>query len=135
MQGRNAAWMRDYGLQGRHYHWSLDDAALVFPSESGDVVADICVIGSVSLSDGTFLWAWANATIPAHARRGLERVREFGESNGLGLLVEAEWPGGRPEGLEMAAIAGRVLDANGVWIAPGEDVTLFFALSNFRFAK
>ena len=42
MQERNDAWVRDRGLQGRHYHWSLDDAELVFPSESEEVVADIC---------------------------------------------------------------------------------------------
>lgn len=131
MQERNDAWMRDYGRQpGCRYQWSLDDAQLVLWSEGSEVVADICVLGSAS--ERTFLRAWGNETIPPHARRGLERVREFGESNALGLLIQPEWPGGRAEGLEMAAVAGRILDAEGIWVEPSEDVKLFFALSRLR---
>ena len=132
MQERTNAWVRDHGLQGRSYHWSLDDAQLVFPFGTDQVSADICVLGSVSISEGTFLWAWANEAIPTQARRGLERVREFGEENALGRLTQPEWSGDRADGLEMTAVAARVLNADGVWVAPTGDVTLFFALSNFR---
>jgi hypothetical protein len=132
MQERNNVWMRDYGLQGCRYDWSLDKAQFVFRPGSDEVVADICAVASVSEAEGTFLWAWANEAIPPQARRSLERVREFGESNALKLLTTPEWPGGRSEGQEMAAIAGRVLDAAGIWVAPTGDVTLFLALSNFR---
>jgi hypothetical protein len=62
----------------------------------------------------------------------LDRVREFGERNALELPIKPEWQGGRSDGLEAAAIAGRVLDADGTCIAPEGDVTLFFALTNFR---
>lgn len=135
MQARNAALLERFGLEKRAYQWSMDDAKLVFPSTSAGrdaVEADVCVIGSVSISDGTFLWAWANESIPATARKGLERVRLFGEENDLGLLTDSEWRGGRAEGLEMAAIAGRLLDADAVWVDVSGDVTLFFALSNVR---
>ena len=132
MQERNHAWMRDYSLQGCQYEWNLAEAQMVFRSASAEVVADICVLGSVSQSEGTFLWAWANKAIPLQARRGLEAVRAFGESNALELLTRPEWPGARSEGLEMAAVAGRVLDAAGVWTETAEDITLFFALSRFR---
>ena len=132
MQERNSHWVRDYDLEHRRYHWSIPDAQLVFPCEGASVLADICVIGSISVSAGTFLWAWANGAIPAHARRDLDRVREFGQRNALELLIKPEWKGGRSDGLEAAAVAGRVLDADGIWIAPKGDVTLFFALTNFR---
>jgi hypothetical protein len=132
MQERNDAWMRDYGLKGCQYDWSLDKAQLVLRLDSDEVVADICVIGSVSEAEGTFLWAWANEAIPHKARRGLERVYEFGKSNMLELLTRPEWPGGQPDGLEMSAVASRILDAAGVWIAPIGDRAFFFALSNFR---
>jgi hypothetical protein len=132
MQERNNVWMRDYDLRGCRYDWSLDKAQFVFRPGSDEVVADICAVASVSEAEGTFLWAWANEAIPPQARRSLERVREFGESNALELLTKSEWPGARSDGLEMAAVAGRVLDAAGVWIEPIGDVTFFFALSNFR---
>ncbi len=132
MQERNSACIRNYRLEGCPYQRSLGDAQLVFRSESDEVVCDICVIGSVSRSEGTFCWAWANAAIPSGAQRDLARVREFGRVEALELLVRPQWPGGRPEGLEMAAVAGRILDADGIWVAESGDVTLFFALSNFR---
>lgn len=132
MQERNAAWVRSYSLEGCPYRWSLDEAQLVFSADSDDVVCDICVIGSVSRSEGTFCWAWANETIPSCGQRGLAMVREFGQSHTLELLIRPQWPGGRPEGLEMAAVASRILDADGVWIEETGDLTLFFSLSNFR---
>src|SRR5262245_29388379 len=132
MQERNEAWVRDYGLQGCHYQWSLDSAQMVFRSGASEVVADICVVGSVSEAEGTFLWAWANESIPPHSRRGLERVREFGERNALELLTSPEWPAAGAEGLEMAAIAGKILDASGLWIDTFKGVTWFFALSSLR---
>ena len=124
--------MRDFGLAGCQYEWNLDNAQIVFRSDSTEVVADICVVGSVSEADGTFLWAWANESIPCQARRGLEKVRACGESNGLDLLTTPEWRGSRSAGLEMSAVAARLLDAAGVWIETSLDITLFFALFRFR---
>jgi len=132
MQARNRTWVQSYSLDARPCQWSLDDAELVFRCESDEVVSDICVIGSVSRSEGTFCWAWANEAIPSCAQANLTRVREFGEVWALELLTKPQWPGARPEGLEMAAVAGRILDADGIWIEEAGDVTLFFALSNFR---
>lgn len=132
MRARNAAFVDELGLAGRAYEWSLDTAKLVFPSPDDRVEADLCVVGSHSSAEGTFLWAWANDRIPATARRGLERVRQFGKENGLGLLTDAEWPAKHADGLEMATVAARVLDAAGIWIAPMGDVTFYFALMNIR---
>jgi hypothetical protein len=132
MQERNAAWIRSYSLAGCLYQWSLDEAQLVFRFETGKVACNICVIGSVCRSEGTFCWAWANEAIPSYARRGVARVREFGKTHMLELLIRPQWPGGAPEGLEMAAVAGRILNADGIWIEETGDITLFFALSNFR---
>jgi hypothetical protein len=56
MQERDDAWIRRYGLEGRRYQWSLDEAQLRFTSESDEATCDICVIGSVSRSEGTFSW-------------------------------------------------------------------------------
>ena len=132
MQRRNDAFVVRFGLEGAHYHWDLDEACLAFPSSSGELVADLCVLGTLSESAGTFLWAWANPEIHARARVGLEKVRAFGLAHHLDLLTVGEWTGAGPEALEIASVASRILDAEGLWIAPTGDVTLYFALSNFR---
>jgi Family of unknown function (DUF6882) len=132
MQERNDAWIRDFGLSACQYEWTLDNAQICFKSSTAEVEADLCVVGSISECEGTFLWAWANKALPPKAWQGLERVRTFGESNALELLITPEWPGGRAEGLEMAAVSARLLDGAGVWIDGTADVTLFFVLSCFR---
>jgi hypothetical protein len=132
MQTRNRAFIEKFDLSNRPYRWSLEQGQIAFPTAADVVVADLCVVGSVSVCEGTFLWAWENETIPVQARRRLEEVRTFGAKHELALLTTGEWRGGRAEGVEMVAVAGRVLDAEGVWIAPEGDVTLFFTLHRFR---
>src|SRR5262245_65860766 len=97
MQERNDAWMREFALSGCQYEWNLDSAQILFRSDTVEVVADICVVGSVSEAQGTFLWAWANEEIPCQARRGLDKVRALGESNSLELLPIPDRGGRAPE--------------------------------------
>jgi hypothetical protein len=75
MQARNEEWLRRFSLQGAPYHWDLGTAELLFKRAGDHVVADICVIGTVSEAQGTFRWAWANEAIPSTATRGLELVQ------------------------------------------------------------
>ena len=132
MNSRNRAWIERYQLTGASYVWDLNSATIAFDAGSSRVVADLCLVGTASKAEGSFLWAWANDDIPAGAKRDLEKVRAFGDEFDLGLLTTPSHHGGRAEGLEAVAIAGRVLDADGVWVDERGDLTLFFALFNFR---
>src|SRR5687767_7024312 len=113
MRRRNADWEQRFTLQGCPFVWDLETASIRFERTLDDVVASICLVGTTSSPEGTFLWAWANEAIPSVTRRGLDLVRAFGAKHDLSVLTTAELPGGRPEALEMVAIAGRVLDADG----------------------
>jgi len=132
MQGRNNDWVARFALTAEPFHWDLETATLRFQRAHDQVVASLCLVGTTSEFEGTFLWAWANETIPPAAIQGLERVQEFGKAHDLSLLTEAEFPGSRPDGLELVAIAGRILDADGTFVAADGDVTRFFTLSAFR---
>lgn len=132
MQSRNEAWVSRFRLERAPYRWQLDSAELVFEREADQVVADLCLVGTVSEVEGTFCWAWNNDAIPAGARLGLELVRDFGIAHDLPLLTTPAWPGGRAEGLEMLAAAGRIQDASGGFVDRAGDLTLFFTLRRFR---
>jgi len=132
MSTRNRAWVERYALAGAQYVFDLKTATITFEGTSTRVVADLCLVGTASKAEGSYLWAWANETIPVEAKRGIEKVRAFGLVHDLGMLTEPEMVGGRTEGLEALAIAGRVLDADGAWVDEGGDLTLFFALFGFR---
>jgi hypothetical protein len=110
---------------GAAYRWDLDDAQFVL----GEATYDLTVVGTV-LGD-SFLWSWANEAIPARAKTRIAEVRQFGVEHDLPLLREPRAPGGLPQGKECVAVAGRILDADAVWIRPSRSPTepwLFFVL-------
>jgi hypothetical protein len=134
MQERNAVWQQRFGLaSGCPFHWDLGMATIEFRRTTDEVVAGVCVVGTTSVHENTFLWGWADENIPPAARKRLEQVREFGAKHNLDLLTTPQFPGGRPEALEMAAVTGRVLDAEGVFSdSVDDDLTVFFVLSGFH---
>lgn len=132
MSRRNDAWQRDFDVSDASYRWSFDPPELFLDRGEDEVAADICVVGTTSDSEGTFLWAWANEMIPESARQGLDQVQMFGHEHDLPLLTEPEMHGGLSEGKESAAIAGRIQSAARVFIHSSGDMTLFFTLHNFR---
>jgi hypothetical protein len=71
---------------------------------------------------------------PAPYRWDLDKAElwSFGVTHDLPLLTMPEWPGGRAEGLEMLAVAGRIQDASGGFIDTAGDLILFFTLHRFR---
>ena len=136
LQERNQAWMARFAVpEGAEYRWDLDRATLTVSRGEDVVAADVCLVGTASASAGTFRWAWANDDLPVVSRRRLDEVRGFGHEHDLPLLMQEEWPGGRAEGMEMLAIAGRVLDAEGAWVDEDGDLTLFMLLSRFRLER
>jgi hypothetical protein len=132
MQARNEAWIARFNPDRAPYRWDLITAELLFERETDQVVADLCVVGTVSELEGTFLWAWDNDAIPATAKRGLDVVRTFGATHDLPRLITPEWPGDRADGLEMLAIAGRIQDASGGFVDQESGLLLFFTLHQFR---
>lgn len=132
MQARNDEWISRFDLRHAPYRWDLAAAELSFDREADQVVADICLVGTVSALEGTFAWAWHDEAIPAAATRGLDLVRAFGVTHDLPRLVTPEWPGGRADGLEMLAVAGRIQDASGGFVDEDDGLVLFFTLHRFR---
>lgn len=129
MVQRNAEWPRQLGLQGSPtYRWDLDSATLVLEGALHEVVATVCLVGTTSDSENSFLWSWANEAVPKLHGEALEVVHDFGRANHLALLTTARIPGGRPEATECLCIAARLQRAIGTFIDKQGDVTLYFTI-------
>src|SRR5580658_846273 len=63
------------------WDYDLDRGIFVF-SENGmpKVRASIEVVGSTSVSGGTWMWSWANRSLPPDVTEAMTKVREFGEA-------------------------------------------------------
>ena len=108
--------------RGSTYHWDLDAGSMVVNGVTFRLTAVGTAVGN------SFLWAWANPAIPDTAKLGLDKVRQFGIEHDLGLLAEECSPGGLARAKECVAIAGRVLDAHGIWIDATDDGHIVFVL-------
>jgi len=107
---------------GGDYRWDLDAATLAI----GGAQFRLITVGTIA--GDSFLWSWANDAIPVTAKEGIAKVRYFGVDNDLSLLSEPCAAGGLAQGKECLAIAGRVLDAHGVWIDRTEAGFILFLL-------
>jgi hypothetical protein len=87
MVAKNAEWPRQFGLQGTPPIADLDSATLVMNGPLHEVVATVCLVGTTSDSEGSFLWSWANEAIPRQHGEALEVVHDFGRENHLSLLT------------------------------------------------
>ncbi|MFC8719449.1 DUF6882 domain-containing protein [Kitasatospora sp. NPDC057198] len=111
------------------YRWSMDEARITW-SRGGTafLTGRITMIGSVSLSHRTWLWAWANDSLPAAVLGDIEQVRHYGERHGHPVLP---WPGFdyHPELVaEARLVAAAVLDADALWTEHEEDTQLHFLI-------
>jgi len=123
MAVRTRELLAQHGIEmGSTYHWDLDAAVFVI----GGITFDLVTVGT-AVAD-SFLWAWANEAIPLTGKAGIERVQQFGVENDLGLLMQPRATGGLSQAKECLAIAGRVLDANGIWIDKTDAGFILFAL-------
>lgn len=101
------------------WDYDLDRGILTFSRDGQPkVVASIQVVGSTSLSSGTWLWSWANKSFPPGVTKEVEKVRAFGELENLPELAQAKRPADEHLGWEMTAIAAKVLGAKGSLSVP-----------------
>ena len=84
----------------------------------------MCLVGTSSNKDGTFVWSWGNEAIPVQHAQALEVVYDFGREHQLALLTTPCIQGGRPEATECL---GTYVDQQG-------DVSLYFSILHLQVA-
>ena len=119
------------------YDYDAAARTLIF-SDGGQprVVADMQVLGTISGDD--WLWGWANANWPMPSVEGLKPVHDFGVANGIEELTTEFLTSDDLDGLGwmLAAIAARVLDAEGAYRAPRpEGGAIYLILRSLKFVS
>ncbi len=121
---------------GSYSRWSFeqDRATLQFFDEQGSLCleAEVVFIGSYSPVSGTWLWAWANASIHPELRTKAEALQALEAVTGYALFGEADtFEVDEPMAWELTALAVKHLQAKGCYRAPSSDGSRqsFFALT------
>lgn len=109
----------EHGL-GLFDHWQYDaeEGTIVFRGGSPSVRASVQVVGTSSAESRSWLWAWANESVPRHQSLASQEVRTFGEREGIPMLVSAEWADDEYFGWEMTAITTKLTGAVGGYRTP-----------------
>lgn len=141
LEGKQTRLKDDFGV-ANYERWDCDQrhGTILFSNEGTTALrADVQFVGSVSLprdrdgtgvTGGTWLWSWANDSLLRPMWEEILRVRSFGNKNGFAKLTIPKWPAEEVDGWEMAAVATKILDAQGVYRMPSERNHLFAVLHN-----
>ena len=112
---------RFFEAYGRHKRWDWDDETVTLTFTDPDlptVRIDVSIVGTVE--GDSWQWSWANGNLSDLQTRDLEKVRDYGEANGLEKLTSRFLDADEYTGWEMTAVAAHLLDAPGAYSFPTE---------------
>jgi hypothetical protein len=127
LQQTTAAHVNRWGL-GTAQRWDLDAAGGVlrwtFPERVAE--APVQVLGSYSTQGASWMWAWANDSLPSNLCSASAAVRSWGERQGHSALTTPVLHGLPEEQVaELTAIAFRITEATGFYRAPAGQSLLY----------
>jgi hypothetical protein len=127
---RQASMVERFALAGDvQYDWSLDEARITWSrGGTGFLSGRITMIGSVSVPQQTWLWSWANPSLPVLALGDVDQVRRYGEANDFPVLPWESFNYHPDLVTEARVVAAWVLDAEGLWSDDLGDVQLHFLI-------
>ena len=122
---------------GKSERWDFSQhtAELVFTFPDMIVRAPAQIIGSFDSREGSWMWAWGNTSIADSLARDSVRVREYGKQHGIRRLTTAGWSGEEMDGWNMAALANRLCESNGVYRGPTGTTFVFFTFGKVQLTK
>lgn len=128
--------VRRYGLGGyERYEFDLRRGEIWWSNNQGPKVrAQVTLAGTTSDETETWLWAWANPYFRDLNIGPIGQVRDYGEEEGIEKLTIAKWPAEHVDGWEMASVAARLLEEQGVYHAPGK-VSLYLLFHDLEFIQ
>jgi len=116
------ALIEQFGLgEWERWDWDMGSQELVF-SHAGQrrVIASVTFVGTHATDSGTWMWAWANDSLPEHVRAALGEVKSAGQECGFRRLVQGHWPADEDDGWAMTAYACEVLGGLGAYRTPSD---------------
>lgn len=103
------------------YEYDLHRGEIWWSSEEGPKVrAKAMPVGTLSQTSHTWLWSWANPHFDEIDTSPLERVTEFGRTEDILKLTDAQWEADECDGWGMTAISASLLKMQGGYRCPDQ---------------
>jgi hypothetical protein len=112
--------------------WDQRTGKLTFADSAGrtTVEAEIQMIGSLSKTKGTWMWAWANPSVRGPLKAGAQTVRRYGQQYRIRRLTTKEMPAKTADAWKMTALSARVLNARGAYHTEDEDGITYMVITS-----
>lgn len=126
---------RNFGIDGfARYEYDLFQNEIWWSDADGPKVrAKVTIVGSLSTKSRTWLWSWANPHFDDVEIGPINRVRQFGEWEGVSKLVEQKWEADEVDAWEMTSVSGRLLESQGAYRSPDASGSLFLLYDQLEF--
>ena len=117
----------EYGI-GNYDRWFYDNKT-GFLTFSDDGVDKLKIkyekTGTLSKTSDTWLWSWANESLPTEVKSEIIQVKEFGKSEEYEPLTKAQWKADMTNAWEMTIVAAYLMNAKGAYRVPTEKLYSF----------
>jgi len=135
VQQRQARTIEQHRLSGDcQYFWSMEDTAITWSRDGHEFLRGrITMIASVNTGRGTWLWSWANDSLPRAVLGDIERVRSYGIEHNFPLLTAPGFRADQKPVAQARTVAADVLDAELLWRNVSDpDLEIHFAVRELR---
>ena len=124
-----------YGLASMpHAHLNEATGQLIFSDQSNvpRVLANVQIVGSVSIQDRTWLWSWASPDVDASLYRDILELQMLGRARGIDQLTTPFWDADAVDGWEVTSICAYVLQAAGAYRAATPQGFTYFVMTSIE---
>ncbi len=131
LQLKTEAHRGGWGL-GEFDRWDMDmgQGDLVFSNRDGfTATCPAQVIGSLDGVGGTWMWAWANPSIPSPLKADSLKVKEYGEAHGIDQLTTPDFPADEMDAWRLTALAVKLCESQGAYRGPAGSTAVFMTFS------
>ena len=111
-----ASMVETFALSGNiQYHWDLDEAVIAFSRRSEQFArGQLTMVGSVDHEHQTFLWSWANDSLPAAALGKMDECRVRAKQE-FPLLTSPSYDAEPKLITQSLVVSADILAAQGIW--------------------
>lgn len=125
--------------------WQISEAAWAVDMDAGTIefrngkgwiiTAPVQVIGTYDTLDGTFMWGWDHPSVPEHAAKSAQKVREFGLKHGLPEVSELVVEIDEDQAWKMTGLASYLAEEQGAYRGPAGTTYVYMTFGKVTISK
>ncbi|ABK84340.1 TPA: DUF6882 domain-containing protein [Bacillus cereus] len=134
LESKQQKFISDYNIDNFDEYWYDQDQCILQFKNNGQISLEFSVvfIGSWSGKSNSWIWSWANENVADYARIKSNRLKDLQKITGDEIFVNSLFECDQETAYELAAFSIEYLDAEGVYIAPGERSDVFMAVMSLN---